>query len=105
MAETLKDRILAAAKKRVRCGIVTVGEKSFAVEFRVYPATELGEIMKSIGDSDNAGVCAILAEQILNPDDKRPLFTGKELEELPNPDVVAMLKAWNDCNLGNSEKN
>lgn len=101
----LKARILAAAAKRVRGGFVTVGGERFAVDFRVYPARELGEITNKIIKADNSEGAAILAEQILDPATKQPLFTGKEIEAMANADMVALLKAWSNFNLGDPEKN
>ena len=105
MAETLKDKILAAAKVRVRGGIVTVGGERFAVDFRVYPAAELTELTDKIHSADNAKGAAILAEQILDPATKRPVFKGADIEALPNCDMVALLKAFLRVNLGDAEKN
>ena len=105
MAEGLKDRIMAATKKRVRGGMVLVGEERFAVEFRVYPAAEIEDITKRIRESDNATGAAILAEQILDPADHRPVFTGEEIEAMPNVDMVALLNAFMRANLGGASKN
>lgn len=101
----LKARILAAAKKRVRGGFVTIGGERFAVDFRVYPAKEIGELAEKIRTSGNDEGCAILAEQVLDPDTKRPLFKGDEIVNMPNCDMVALLEAFMTANLGVGEKN
>ena len=104
-AAELKNRILAAARRRVRPGMVNIGTERFAVEFRVYPAKELTEIIDRLKKANLATRAAILAEQTLDPADKRPLFTGAEVEALPNPDLEALAEAFFRANFGNAEKN
>lgn len=102
----LAKKIIAAAAKRVRPGTLNIGGERFAVEFRVYPAKELGEIQSKIQAADNTEGYAILAEQVLDPSDHRPLFKGKDLADMPNPDGIAIMKAFVAANLGGEpEKN
>ena len=104
MSELAKS-IIEAAKRRIRRGSVKVGDKVFAVDFRVYLAAELVELTKKLRAADNTAAAAILAEQILNPEDGRPVLTGAEIEALPNPDAVELLNAFFRVNYGESEKN
>ena len=101
----LAKSILEASKKRIRRGSVKIGEKVFAVDFRVYPADELIALTKKLRAADNTAAAAILAEQVLNPEDGRPVLTGAEIEALPNPDAVELLNAFFRVNYGEAEKN
>lgn len=101
----LKRRILDAAKSRVRGGFIVVGGERFAVDFRVYPAKELNALTEKIRKSTNRVGAGILAEQILDPADHRPIFKAAEIEDLANCDMVAMLNAFLRVNLGDAEKN
>lgn len=101
----LANKIITAAKRRVRPGVVAIGGERFAVEFRVYPASELNEIIDRLKKSDLAARAGILAEQILNPEDKRPLFSGADIAAFPNCDLEALAAAFFRTNFGDPKKN
>ena len=101
----LAQKVKKAATLRLRPGSVKIGEETFFFNFRVYPVNELLQILSELRRRDTAGAAALLADNIVDPADGRPVFTGKDLEELPNPDLKALADAFIDVNNGGPEKN
>ena len=106
MASELLKEIQAAAALRLRPGSVKVGDKIFVLHFKVYPAEELADLLRKIGRKATPAAAAIMADNIINPVDGRPVFTGEELVKLPNPDLMAFVKVFIAVNNGETtEKN
>ena len=106
MAAELLARVQKAAALRLRPGTVTIGGETFVFNFRVYPAGELAELLRQIGRKATPAAAAVLAEQILDPADGRPVFDGEALAALPNCDLMAVTSAFLAVNNGTAaEKN
>lgn len=106
MAAELLARVQKAAALRLRPGSVTIGGERFIFNFRVYPAAELAEIIRQMSRKTTPAAAAILAENVLDPADGRPVFTGDDLAALPNPDLVRITEAFIAVNNGTAtEKN
>ena len=101
----LAEKVKRAAARRVRPGSVKIGGETFFFDFRVYPAAELGAIIDKLRRSDTATAAGLLAQNVLDPSDGRPVFTAPELEELPNCDLVKLTSAFFEVNNGGPEKN
>ena len=106
MASELLKRVQAAAALRLRPGSVTIGGEKFIFNFRVYPAAELADLLRQIRRKATPAAAAILAENVIDPADGRPVFTGEELASLPNCDLMAVTETFLAVNNGTAtEKN